>query len=95
MRFRYVLLPHGHVLGAHGGHHEECTMGRRLEEVVHGSHSSDGVDIAEILRVHHISCYQSVHAIGRLPAEEGSALQLNVVVVETLVEEVTNPLCYL
>ena len=49
MRIRYVLLPHGHVLGAHGSHHEERTMGRRPEEVVHGSHSSDGVDIAEIL----------------------------------------------
>ena len=49
MRLRYVLLSGRHVLGADGGHHEKRTVGRRSQDVLHGSDPSDGVDIAEAL----------------------------------------------
>ena len=63
MGFRYVYLSCGHFFGAYGSHDKKCTVGRRSEEVLHGPDTSDGVDITEVGRVHHVSCYEPVHAI--------------------------------
>ena len=95
VRFRYVLLPHGHVLGAHRSHHKKGAVSRRSQEILDRSDTSDGVDIAEVLKVHHVSCYESVHTIRRLPTQERCALELDMVIIQTFIERVTYPLCYL
>ena len=92
MRFCYVRFPHRHVLGAHRSDHKKCTMGRCSEKILHRPHSSDGIDIAEVLRVHHIRCYESVHTIRRFPAEKRSAFQFDVVIVETFIKSIPYPL---
>lgn len=95
MLLRNILLPRGYVLSADGGHDKECTVSGRSENTLDRPDTSDWIDIAEIFRVHHVSCDKSVHAVGGLPAEEWSAFEFDMVVVETFVKKVAYPFRYL
>ena len=69
------------VLRLNGSHDKKCTVGCSPEKSLYRLDSSDGVDIAEVVGTHDVCRYESVHAFRRLPAEEGSALKFNMVVV--------------
>ena len=75
------FLSFWHILGTHRSHNKKSTVGSRSENILHGSHSSDWIDIAQIFFVHHISSYKSVHTVWGLPAKEWSTFQFNMVVV--------------
>ena len=83
------------MLRLYGSHNKKRTVGSRSEKSLYGLNTSDGVDIAEVVGAHYVSCYESVHAFRRFPAQEWCTFQFDVVVIESFVKDISNPLCHL
>ena len=79
------------MLWLHRSHHKIRTVGRRSQKSLHRLNSSDGVDIAEVVGVHHVSCYESVHTFRRLPTQEWNTLKINLKAAESQIKNITNP----